>query len=80
MCRGGVYGRFDTPGHCLRGAYLPQYRQIDQRARTNDIDSAPEFAAKRPIRTIQHALRTLHRGMAPGVSNRPSKEKRYILL
>ena len=59
----------------MRSTDFPQYRQIDQRARNNDVASAPEFREERHICTIKYVLRTLHLGMAPGVSNRPSKKK-----
>ena len=71
-----VRGLHEPHGVRLRGADFPQYRQIDQRVRKNDIASAPEFPAKRPICTIQYVFRTPPRVMAPGVSNRPSKKQK----
>ena len=76
----GVRELREPLGVRLRGADFPQYRQIDQRARKNDIASAPEFQAKRPICTMQYALRTLHRVMAPDVSNRLSKKQQLHIL
>ena len=55
----GVSGLHEPHGVRLRGADFPQYRQIDHQARKNDIASAPEFPAKRPICTIQYVFRTL---------------------
>ena len=71
----GVRGIHEPHGVRLRSTDFPQYRQIDQRARNNDVASAPEFREKRHICTIKYVFRTLHLGMAPGVSNRPSKKK-----
>ena len=71
----GVRGLHEPHGVRLRGADFRQYRQIDPRARKNDITSAAEFPAKRPICIIQYVFPTLHHTMATGVSNRLSKKK-----
>ena len=68
----GVRGLHEPHGVRLRGAEFSQYHQIHQRERQNGIASAPELPPKRYIWTIQYVLDTFHRGMAPGVSNRPS--------
>ena len=44
----GVRGLHEPHGVRLMGADFPQYRQIDQRARKNDIVSAPKFPQNGP--------------------------------